>query len=139
MVEPPLGAGEEGDVVGRVVALQERGELMAVVGQDLLGQPELEHLGEEPGGLVHVLAQQEDVVDAGRVHPHQIGGGGRRVELGQAVADLAHPGLEVHQVAAGGLEAHHRPRGGIQLAGVEAGQVAARRGHPSGQAVELVE
>ena len=139
MVEPALGAGEEGDVVGRVVALQEGGELVAVVGQDLLGQPELEDLGEEPGGPVHVLAQQEDMVDAGRVHPHEVGGGGGRVELGQAVADLAHPGLEVHQMAAGGLEAHHRPRGGIQLAGMEAGRVAAGIGHPASQAVELVE
>jgi hypothetical protein len=125
VVEAAVGAGDQGDVVRGVGHLQPGGQLVAVVGQDLLGQPEPQDLAEEPGPLVDVLGGDEDVVEAGRGDPDQPQRPRRRVGPGKQVADLLHP---VHQLAAvpgRGLEADGLAVPGGQLAPGVAGHPAA--------------
>ena len=62
---------------------------MAVIGDDLFGQPELEHVGKEGGDAVDVLAQQEDVVDPRRMHTAKTVGARWGVDERQPVADLS--------------------------------------------------
>ena len=102
VVEASVGTGEEGDVVRRVAALEEGRQLVAVVGEDLLGHPEVEHVAEEVGDGVDVLAHQEHMVDPRRRHADQPVGADRRVELRHPVADLRLTVLELDDVAATG-------------------------------------
>ena len=120
MVEGAVGPGDEGEVVGGVGPLEERGQLVPVVGHDLLGQPEVEHRAEEVGHAVDVLAHQEDVVDAGRMDADQTLRLGRRVVERQQVADLLHAPHEVDGVGARSLEPDDLALARAELAGIEA-------------------
>src|SRR5208282_6596557 len=104
VVQRAVRAGDDGDVVRGVRALQPGGELVAVVGDDLLGQPEVQHVTEERAYAVDVLGHDEDVVEPGRRDADQVGGAGRRVGQRQHVADLLHAVDELDQVTRRGLE-----------------------------------
>jgi hypothetical protein len=70
--------------------LQPACDLESVVPDDLLGEPEVEVLGEEARVGVDLLRGQEDVVDPGRRDPDQAHRPRRRVGLRQQVAHLLH-------------------------------------------------
>ena len=111
----------------RVAALEERRELVAVVGEDLLGHAEPEHVAEEVGRGVDVLAHEEHVVDAWRRHADQALGADRRVELRHPVADLHLAVLELDHVTGRGPEAHDRRRSRRRACPARAGWWRCRR------------
>jgi hypothetical protein len=138
VVQRAVRPGDDGDVVRGVRPLQPGGELVAVVGDDLLGEPELQHVTEERGDAVDVLGHDEDVVQPGRRDADQVGRAGRRVGQRQHVADLLHAVDQLDQVARGGLEPD-----GLAPARAEFGRGEALDGdpgllHPGGVIVEVV-
>src|SRR5436190_4365775 len=64
VVEATAGTAGERDVVGRAGALEEDDELVALVADELFGQPEAERLPHEVAGVGHVLGRQQAVVEA---------------------------------------------------------------------------
>ena len=101
----PFGSGHDGEVVRSVRALHPGGDLVAVVAHDLLGEPELEHLGVERRGRLDVLGHDEDVVEPRRRDADQVARPRWRVEQRQHVADLLHAVAELDGVPGGRLEA----------------------------------
>ena len=88
MVESAVGASEKGDVMGRMSSLEKGGELVAIIGENLLGETKFEHFSEEARDAIDVFAQQEDVVEARWMHTLQVRRSGWRVDQREAIADL---------------------------------------------------
>src|SRR5918993_1695632 len=77
VVQPAVGPGDHGQVVGRVGPLHPDADLVAVAVQQLLGEAEAQDLHVEAGRLADLLGGDQDVVDAGRGDADQALGRGR--------------------------------------------------------------
>ena len=106
--------------MGRMSSLEKGGELVAIIGKDLLGESKFEHVSEEARDAIDVFTQQEDVVEARWVHTLQVRRSWRRVDQREAIADLYLSVLEVDRVAAWTSESDDFTRSRVQLAGTEA-------------------
>ena len=105
VVQPTVRATGERDVMRLVRALEEHDELVTLVADQLLGEPELQRLLHEAGHVGDVLCGEQAVVEPGRRDADEVDRHRRRVEHGKAVADLLHRGVDLHDVAARRVEA----------------------------------
>jgi hypothetical protein len=108
-----------------------------VVGQDLLGEPEVQHLAEEAGGLVDVLGGDEDVVQPWRRDADQVLRPRRRVGQRQHVADLLHAVHQLDHVPGWRVEPDRLAPPGAELAGRVPLDLSTGRFQPAGVEVQV--
>ena len=72
VVQAAIRSRDDGQIVGRMRALEPDAQLVAVAVEQLLGQPEAEHVRIEMGSIANLLGRYQHVIEARRSDAFEI-------------------------------------------------------------------